>query len=377
MTSNVNKDRRPCRSHNRYIASDDILAKYDAQPLKIDSRCDELHDIHEIPFNKAEQETIIGIKISSWCISTRSSTIANEQDCETLTSNLEQLANIRLTEMSAMSGDVSRKRRLSLPESVYMHASVNIRRDDDSRQLIVSPLRLSFDAIAALSEWSHCHSYLSNDVPVYRGVSILKSIDAKLWSQQHRIIPTDFNYDWTYSTPYAGSILSPSSDSQEDTWMPCDESGFDMTLLTDQSLPILYYDEIKLFEDDMHDNGYTSLTCKIRVMPTCLLFLMSLFVRVDYVLVRVKETRIFIKFKGISEECTTTIWREVTWRECEWEQLGKIGLPNHVQAWRLEDHSLTGKELQLHQQKIQTMIRSLPLAPLPPDLPKVSHLKCY
>jgi type 2A phosphatase activator TIP41 len=157
--------------------------------------------------------------------------------------------------------------------------------------------------------------------------------------------------------------------------MPCEESGLDMTLLTDQSVPILYYDEIKLFEDDMHDNGYTSLTCKIRVMPTCLLCLMSLFVRVDYVLVRVKEVRIFTKFheEKSGSECMT-LWREISWRECRWNSLQEMGLPNHVQAWRLEDNTLTGKELQLHQQRIQTMINKLPIVSLPPDLSNISFL---
>jgi len=369
----VLKENRPTRSQSRYIASDDILSKYNAEPLNQENLCNySNHD--DSSSEDYSKEFDIGIKVSSWCIATRTSTIAHEHEIETLTHNLEELANQRgIHEKICVVENVhdatlvkTRKRRLSLPESVYIHAHVHIYRED-------IPLKISFDVTAALSEWSKCHNHLSEDLPVYRGVSIIKSIDAPLWKKNYKIIPTDFNYDWTFSTPYSGTTCHVSH--EESCWMPCDESGLDMTLLTDQSVPILYYDEIKLFEDDMHDNGYTSLTCKIRVMPTCLLCLMSLFVRVDYVLVRVKEVRIFTKFheENSSSDCMT-LWREISWRECRWNQLGQFGLPNHVQAWRLEDNTLTGKELQLHQQRIQTMIRKLPIVPLPPDLSNISYL---
>jgi hypothetical protein len=339
---------RLSRSKSQYIAAENILSQYSAKPLINNV----LHN-HQLATGCLEEEDqVIGIQISSWSISTRTSTIASEKEIEVLTNTLEQLANDHMT-TTTIDCEGQRKRRLSLPESLYIHASVNLVRDD--------MFSLSFDAMAALSEWSHCHSYLNDETREYRGVSILKSIDGALWSQ--RVIPTDFYFDWSYSTPYTGTSFSNS-------WIPSVKSGFNMTLLTDRTLPILYYDEIKLYEDDMHDNGYTSLTCKLRVMPTCLLILMTLFVRIDYVLIRVKETRIFIQFGD-----DTPIWREISWKECKWSDLDKCGLPTKIPPWRIEDNTLVGNELQLHQQRIQAMIRLLPMTPLPPDLPKFSHLK--
>jgi len=438
---NGGRKSRPLRSQCRYIAHDDILTKYHAkrwlwkqEKLSHDDDDDSTkkHDCLSNHTPVDVDDVTIGIQISSWFISTRASTIAHENEIELLTQHLEKLANepiLHILKTNTSENNSSyendsmtpptihipptRKRRLCLPESVYFDANVNILHENKS-------IEFSFDAISALSEWSTCHNHLtqsnnSHDFPpnnkepkkynnnnnnheknylssieVYRGVSILKSIDAPLWSQ--KIIPTDFNYDWSFSTPYSGTTITTrlhQENNDETTysfdWIPCHESGMDMTLLTDQSLPILYYDEIKLFEDDMHDNGYTSLSCKIRVMPTCLLCLMTLFVRIDYVLVRIKEVRIFISFHHVDQKNDDNdyhskkrrIWKDITWRECAWNQLVPLGLPNHIQAWRLEENTaLTGKELQLHQQRIQTMIRKLPMIELPSDLPNISYFQC-
>lgn len=45
--------------------------------------------------------------------------------------------------------------------------------------------------------------------------------------------------------------------------------------------PILWYDEVVLFEDELHDHGISLLTAKIRVMPTCFLILLRHWLRVD------------------------------------------------------------------------------------------------
>ena len=142
----------------------------------------------------------------------------------------------------------------------------------------------------------------------------------------------------------------------------------------------------------MHDNGYACLGCKLRVMPTCFLLLMSLFVRVDYVLVRVREVRFFVSFDGHGDDDEEgvddsgddgnnnqtkerqrrrrrrRVWRDVSWRECKWEDLINNGLPAQVGMWRLEDESLK------QQQRVQEMMKRLPRVELPQDLPEYSFL---
>ena len=51
-----------------------------------------------------------------------------------------------------------------------------------------------------------------------------------------------------------------------------------------------------LYEDDLHDNGQVTLTCKIRVMPTVVFCLERLWVRVDGVMLRVRDTRVSLEF---------------------------------------------------------------------------------
>ena len=60
--------------------------------------------------------------------------------------------------------------------------------------------------------------------------------------------------------------------------------------------PILFYDDIVLFEDELADNGTAMLTVKLRVMPTCFFSLQRFFLRVDDVLFRVIEIRLFHQF---------------------------------------------------------------------------------
>ena len=52
-----------------------------------------------------------------------------------------------------------------------------------------------------------------------------------------------------------------------------------------------------LYEDEMADNGITMLSCKIRVMPKRLLLLCRFFMRLDNVLIRIRDTRVYIEFE--------------------------------------------------------------------------------
>lgn len=49
---------------------------------------------------------------------------------------------------------------------------------------------------------------------------------------------------------------------------------------------ILFYQELMLYEDELHDNGIAQCTVKIRVMPTSFFVLLRFFLRVDNVMVR-------------------------------------------------------------------------------------------
>jgi type 2A phosphatase activator TIP41 len=115
-------------------------------------------------------------------------------------------------------------------------------------------------------------------------------------------------------------------------WQELDESGMRMSLLTDVTVPILFFDEVVMYEDDLHDNGQVSLTAKIRVMPSCAYVLSRLYCRVDEVVVRCRESRVLVDFFGMKPQ----VYRDVSWRECYWNQLAEQGLPTDVRSWRCD-----------------------------------------
>lgn len=92
-------------------------------------------------------------------------------------------------------------------------------------------------------------------------------------------------FDWTFSTDYKGTL------SDNIIIEPTDETiDFDLLKRKEQ---IIFYHDLTLFEDELHDHGISKLSVKIRVMPTYWYVLMRYFLRVDDVLVRSHETRMF------------------------------------------------------------------------------------
>ncbi|KZT42980.1 TIP41-domain-containing protein [Sistotremastrum suecicum HHB10207 ss-3] len=101
-------------------------------------------------------------------------------------------------------------------------------------------------------------------------------------------------YDWTYTTTYSGSVNQP------DSFQPAvPENPFHNIPLEELKRrdPILFFSEIPLFEDELHDNGSSNYTVRVRVMPTCLFILARFILRVDNVLFRVHDTRVYHSFK--------------------------------------------------------------------------------
>ncbi|XP_046583313.1 LOW QUALITY PROTEIN: TIP41-like protein [Haliotis rubra] len=56
---------------------------------------------------------------------------------------------------------------------------------------------------------------------------------------------------------------------------------------------IMFYDDVLLFEDELSDNGSSILSVKIRVMPSSFFILLRFFMRVDNVMIRINDTRIY------------------------------------------------------------------------------------
>lgn len=52
-------------------------------------------------------------------------------------------------------------------------------------------------------------------------------------------------------------------------WEPAGPGVIDRGLLQATEQPILFYADVPLYEDELHDHGAVQLAAKIRVMPTC------------------------------------------------------------------------------------------------------------
>lgn len=118
-------------------------------------------------------------------------------------------------------------------------------------------------------------------------------------------------FDWSYSTDYKGTTNSRT------LMFEPSMSPIPLELLKRPD-PILFFDEVMLYEDEMADNGITLLSCKIRVMPARLLLLCRFFMRLDNVLLRIRDTRVYIDFDS------GEVIREYVEKEEDYEVVRKV-----------------------------------------------------
>jgi len=88
--------------------------------------------------------------------------------------------------------------------------------------------------------------------------------------------------------------------------------------------PILFFEEVVLFESELDDNGISILSCKLRVMPDRMLLLCRQFMRLDDVLIRVRDTRIYVDFNR------GKIIRDYTEREDGFDKVKKVQLLSYI-----------------------------------------------
>ncbi|XP_051242412.1 TIP41-like protein isoform X1 [Dicentrarchus labrax] len=95
-------------------------------------------------------------------------------------------------------------------------------------------------------------------------------------------------YDWTYTTDYRGTLIG------DDMQIKVTKTAarIDMEKLKARE-QIMFFDEVLLFEDELHDHGVSMISVKIRVMPTSFFLLLRFFLRVDGVLIRINDTRLY------------------------------------------------------------------------------------
>mmetsp|Transcript_2283 Transcript_2283/g.6847 ORF Transcript_2283/g.6847 Transcript_2283/m.6847 type:complete len:252 (-) Transcript_2283:249-1004(-) len=174
--------------------------------------------------------------------------------------------------------------------------------------------RLKFDPIDALKE-------------VGESDPALRVRAARDWESRrtHKDVKTLENpSDWTFTTKYKGEIVCGVREVKENT-----EKDIDYEKLKRRDIPILYYNEVLLFEDELDDNGVSSFTVRMRISRDFFLILVRFWLRVDDVIVRLLDTRYYHAF---DEPYIIRDWRR---KEAYISDLPVRGvLPQTVEKWR-------------------------------------------
>uniref|UniRef100_A0AC34FNS5 TIP41-like protein n=1 Tax=Panagrolaimus sp. ES5 TaxID=591445 RepID=A0AC34FNS5_9BILA len=121
-------------------------------------------------------------------------------------------------------------------------------------------------------------------------------------------------FDWTYTSDYAGTLGNDIK--IEDT-----DLKIDIEKLKRRD-PIFFYTQLTLYEDELADHGCSLMAIKVRVMPETFFVLCRFYLRVDHVMVRVCDTRLY------GETNSNFLLREWTLREAKYSDLSPTDLDN-------------------------------------------------
>lgn len=214
--------------------------------------------------------------------------------------------------------------------------------DEMTNNLGIAPPEMIFgDNLVAIehlpSGWKiDFNAYDALDRVDKTGYSVLKVAHSTEWQKSrertHQAIKEVIKpFDWSYTTDYKGTL-----NSNQNSFEPS-SNPLPLDRLTRPD-PILFFDDVMLYEDELADNGISMLSCKIRVMPTCLLLLCRFFMRLDNVLIRLRDTRIFIDLE------TAEVTREYISKEETYDKVRELLASSRedIQATMRDPNKLTG-----------------------------------
>lgn len=129
-------------------------------------------------------------------------------------------------------------------------------------------------------------------------------------------------FDWSYSTEYRGTVVMEEGAGGSNTTTPKksftpSDQPIPLELLKRRD-PILFFDDVILYESEMDDNGISIYSVKVRVHEERMLLLARLFMRLDNVVVRIRDTRIYVDF------ATEEVIREYTAKEAGFEDVKRV-----------------------------------------------------
>jgi len=233
-----------------------------------------------------------GIRIKGWEIKSRHSSIASA-------ATIEQFEEALQTS--------------TLPELLFSEAGVDLKH-------VASQVHFTFTALEALKDWR------AHPLPPIQ-VTVAQDWQRERMQDIRELGVKKMETDWTFTTPYAGTVFREGCAPEANVWRDT-QVGIDRELLMRRD-PILFYDEFDLYESELDDHGMCNLTIKMRVMPTCWYVLMRYWLRVDNVVIRCNDTRLFCAFGD--DGAPARVVREV--KHCETRlDTARMGLKASIDA---------------------------------------------
>jgi len=159
------------------------------------------------------------------------------------------------------------------------------------------------------------------DVVDKTGATMLKVAYSEEWQKMREKLSEEIKevirpFDWSYSSSWKGRVDGGGAAQLvavgEDQGIPYEKLR--------RPDPILLFDEVVLYEDELADNGIAVMSVKVRVMPERLLVLQRFFLRLDGVVVRIRDTRVYVEF------ATGEVIREYVSKEAKYQDVKKVRL---------------------------------------------------
>ncbi|CAL5438088.1 unnamed protein product [Camellia sinensis] len=232
------------------------------------------------------------------------------------------------------------------PEMVFGDSSLVLKH-------VSSGIKIHFNTFDALTAWKQ---------EALPPVEVPAAAKWKFRSQPFQ----QLDYDYTFTTPYCGSQtieineeLARGATSEDNNcglyWEDCKEQ-IDLAALASKE-PILFYDEVILYEDELADSGVSLLTVKVVNSRLSQLYVARMDtirflhkLRVDGVLMRLRDTRMHCVF---ANSATPIILRESCWREATFKALSAKGYPSDSAAYN--DPSIISQRLPIIMHKSQKL----------------------
>ncbi|RPA80884.1 TIP41-domain-containing protein [Ascobolus immersus RN42] len=225
---------------------------------------------------------------------------------KTITQSGFRISTLKLPILNSSEIDAMTERlTIAPPEMIFGKNYVEI-------EHIASGWAIRFDAESAL------------DTVGKDGERMLKVSYSEEWSKMRSSMTSSIKeivkpFDWSYTpTNYAGTVTTPppaSTTTESSTSFEFKQTDKPLPLhLLSAPDPILFFDEVHHYEDELADNGIALLSTKIRVMPQRLLLLCRFFLRLDGVIVRVNDVRVYVEF-GEEKVVREVVEREESYKD--------------------------------------------------------------